>query len=627
MHLNVILQHLSRVLIQRMMSRFLALSIFLLFTFAANGQSVPAGFDLSNYGVRIEPDKRLILVLAALEMAETTNAAGQTEKLLNTPLSEKGLSFREQLRREHADLPEDLRRKISAFVAQHKKRHPRSTDAEIVAPFISMAYALTPVPELADPVITTDLPGDLLDVLDFAPLAREFYRRSGIGARLDGYTKAYLTDSDTTLRSSAREMVSELLGYLHTQPRLFIVEKVTTQAKKGKGKVLQQTETREHERKFVVVPEKLAPKGNINFLNIRDDYYVIVPPDTDLSFSDARRAFLQFVIDPLVLSHSKEVAPIRAWAKPILDERRKTNSNVSPDVFLAVSRSLVAAVDIRQAEFSQIKAATQAAIRKIDQIQANADKAAVKIDKKILDDQKRAVSADLEKLKQALSDEATLRLFEDYEKGAILSFYFAEQLKGIEDSGFDIASSLREMLASFDPVKEADRLTSTEQARKRAIATREARKANPEILAVVAENPVTRRLLDIQKVIDARDYARAEAELKDVLAGGSSDPRVYYNLGRVASLAAAGITNDPELQAQKLLDAKVAFSNVLSKATPDTDKALLSLTYVALARIYEHHDDDAYALKLYDMAIALNNVTGGAYQDAIAAKQRLIRQQ
>ena len=609
-----------------MATRFLPLFVILLFAAATNAQSVATGFDLSNYGVRIEPDKRLIVVLAALEAAETQNAANRPEKLIDTPLSEKGLRFREQLRRDHADLPEDLRRKISAFVSQHKRRHPNSTDAEIVAPFISMAYALTPVPELADPVITSDLPGSLLDVLDFAPLAREFYRRSGIGTKLDEYAKAYVTDSDATLRTSSREMVSELLSYLHTRPRLFITEKVTTETKKGKGKVLQQTETREHERKFVVVPEKLAPKGNINFLNIRDDYYVIVPPDTELSFSDARRAFLQFVIDPLVLSNSREIAPIRAWAKPILDERRKTDANISPDIFLAVSRSLVAAIDISQAEYMQIRAATQAAIRKIDEIQANADRSKIKVDKKLLDDEKKAVSADLERVRQAFSDEAKLRLFEDYEKGAILSFYFADQLKGIEESGFDIASSLKEMLASFDPLKEADRLASTEQARKRAIAAREARRAAPEIHSAVAENPVTRKLLDIQKVIDAKDYGRAEAELKNVLAGGSTDPRVYYNLGRVASLAAAAASDDPEREAQKLLDAKVAFSNVLSKATPDTDKALLSLTYVALARIDEYHDDEAYALKLYDMAIALKEMTGGAYQDAIAAKMRLIKQ-
>ncbi len=608
------------------MHRFLTVFSFLLLAVGINAQGVPAGFDLSNYGVRIEPDKRLIVVLAALELAEGPGADGKTGKLLNTPLSDKGSSFRQQLLRDHADVPEDLRRKISIFVSQHKRLHPRATDAEIIAPFISMAYALTPVPDLADPVITTDLPGSLLDVLDFAPLVREFYRRSGIAGRLDAYSRSYLADTDGTLRTSVREMVAETTNYLHTQPRLFITERVATETKKAGSKaILKQVETREHERKFVIVPEKLAPKGNITFLNIRDDYYVIVPPDTDVSFSDARRAFLQFVIDPLLLSHTREIGEIRTWAKPALDERRKVDPNISPDVFLAISRSLVAAADVRQSEYTQVRAATQLARQKIDQIQANADRSAVVIDKEKLDKEKLAVSEELKRTIQAFADEAALRLFEDYEKGAVLSFYFAEQLKGIEDSGFDIAASLREILASFVPAKESDRLAATAAARSRALAAREARRAAPEN-RVITENPVTLRLLEIQKVIDAKDYSKAESELKSVLKSGSADPRIYYTIGRVASLAAADMT-DPEQEAQKLLEAKVAFSNVLSSATPATDKALLSITYVALARIYEHLDDDAYAVKLYDKAIELSDITGGAYRDAMTAKQRLIKQQ
>ena len=608
----------------KMMQRFLIVAIAFLFAVQGFGQGSAPGMDLSNYGIRIEADTRLIVVLAALEMAETHNASGRGQPLLNAPLSEKGAGFREQVRRDFADLPEDLRRKISNFVTQHKKLHPRSTDAEIITPFVSMAYALTPAPELADPVITSDLPGPLLDVLDFAPLVREFYRRSGIVSKLDQYAKGYMSDADNRLRSSAREMVSELLDYLHTRPQLSVTERVKTESKKGK-RTLQRVETREHERNFIIVAEKLVPKENITFLNIRDDYYVIVPPDTELNNSDARRAFLQFIFDPLVLARSREVDAIRPWAKPILDERRKIDPNVSPDVFLAVSRSLVAAADIRQTLYTQTRRATQNARQTLDQIQAKADRSAVKPDQAKVDIEKLAVTAELERTKQILADEAVLRLYEDYEKGAVLSFYFAEQLKGVEDSGFDIASSLREMLASFDPRQESDRLTASDEARKRALAAREIRRAAPEKIAIV-ENPVTQRLLEIQKMIDSKNYAKAEGDLKQMLAGGATDPRIHFTMGRVSSLQATGI-NDQEEQAKKLLDAKVAYTNVLLAATPTTDKALLSLTYVALGRIYEYMDDNAYAIQLYDKAIELTDVTGGAYNDALLAKQRLIKRQ
>ena len=405
------------------MRRIFVFLVFFLFAAAVNGQNVPQGFDLSNYGVRVEPDKRLIVVLATLEMATTKNAAGVDERLLNIQLGENGAKFRDRLMLDNASLPDDLRRKITGFVAQYKRSHPKATDADLVAPFISMAYTLTPVPELADPVVTNDLPGSLLDVLDFAPLAREFYRRSTIGAKLDDYVKEYRADSDETLRNSTREMVSEILDYLHTRPKLTFAEKVKVETKKANSKSgsIQKIETREHERHFYVVPEKLAAKGNINFLNIRDDYYVIVPPDTDLSFSGARRAFLQFVIDPLILNYSREMVKIGDWAKPVLDERRKADASVSPDVFLSVSRSLVAAADVRQSEYLRLQIATDQARRKVDQMakddpsNTTGQSQASQVEtlgckqgnnKANIICKKWAVYDDLEKYKQALSDES-----------------------------------------------------------------------------------------------------------------------------------------------------------------------------------------------------------------------------
>ncbi len=255
------------------MRQILLVILVLSFVLAVSAQNVQPGFDLSNYGVRIEPDKRLMAVLAALEMAEMTDASGTTTKLINTPLSKKGAEFRSQLLADNASLNPDLRRRISTFVLQYKKLHPKATDAEITAPFISMASTLSPVPDLADPTNTADLPGALLDVLDFAPLAREFYRRSSMSSHLDDYVKTYRTEADGVLRGSARDMVSELLDYLHTRPQLFFTEKIKTATQKTKSKItLEKTETITHERHFSIVPEMLAPQGNINFLTARDDY-------------------------------------------------------------------------------------------------------------------------------------------------------------------------------------------------------------------------------------------------------------------------------------------------------------------------------------------------------------------
>ncbi|HQU83910.1 MAG TPA: hypothetical protein PKY59_12320 [Pyrinomonadaceae bacterium] len=587
---------------------FLFILIFGISTFAQT--NVPQGFDLANYGVKIEPDKRLMTVLATLEVARMKDANGNDVQALKTPLSEQGEVFRRQLNDDLSLLPADLRTKISVFIERYKRARPKATDAELVAPFISMSYTLAPVPDLADPVITNDLPGDLLDVLDFAPLVREFYRRSSFSTNLNEYVKTYLQTSDSKLRNSAKQMVSDLLGYLHTKPQIYYTEKVktTTQKTGSKKTTLQKTTEVSHERRFYIVPEMLAPNGNISFLNIGDDYYAIVPPDKDLSSSEARRAFLQYVFDPMVLSNSKDILGFRNNIKALLDERRKTNPNVSPDVYLAVSRSLVAAADTRQIENEKVRIATA--------------QARINIQNQKTEAEKRAVSTELEKFKQAASDETAAQLSEAYESGAVLAFYFSDQLKGLEDSGFDVASSMRDMILSLDTTKETNRLEQFAEARKRA----ESNRTTTVVKTVTIENPITNKLLAIQKTIEAKNYNQAQADLKQLLEQNPSEPRIFYNLGRVASLSAEGI-EDTNVRNQKLLEAKVAYENVIRSSTPQTDKALISLSYVALAKIYEFYDQNEYAVKIYEAAIKIGDVTGGAFREAMDGKARLLKNQ
>lgn len=595
-----------------------ALFAFLLFvvSLGVSAQAVPAGFDLLNYGVRIEPDKRVMVVLAALDAARTTNATGEVVPVLNPKLSPEGEKFRELLRSDLAVLNEGLRQRISSFVIQYKKRNPEATDAELVAPFVSMAYSLTQVPELADPVVTSDLPGNLLDVLDFAPLVRDFYRRSSISANLDDYVKNYQKIADGKLRSTSREMVNDLLSYLHTRPQLYYAEKIKTETKKSGSKTttLNKTETRERERRFYIVPEMMAPAGNVIYLNVKDDYVVVVPPDTDATFSEARRGFLQFVVDPIILNNAKDIATIRDSIKAILDERRKIDPKVSPDVYLTLSRSLVAAIDAKQSENVKRSIAMNQSRHRIDRAQTV--------------EEKRAISQELQRYQEVLADETALELSEEYDKGAVLVFYFAEQLKGVEDSGFDIASSMREMLLSFDPAKEPGRYASFAEARRRALAVRDERKRNP-VQSVISVNPVTTRLVEIQKLIDAKDYARAGADLKALLEQNPGEPRIYYSLGRVASLTAAGFdSRQADEQSAKLLEAKVAFENVIRIGQKQKiDAALLSLSYVALAKIYTFFDNRSYAMALYDAAIKVGDVSGGGYAEAFSAKQALLKDQ
>ncbi len=584
----------------------LLLAAFLIFSANVFAQT-PTGFDLTNYGVRIEPDRRVMVVMASLE------AAG-----LDTPLTAGGEKFRQELKADLQSVSPELRRKLVVFIEQYKRRHSQATNAEIISPFISMAYTLAPAPDFSDPLRETDLPGDLLEVLDFAPLVRELYR-AVLKTKLDDYVKEYQATGDA-MRPSTAKMVADLVGYLHTRPELTYIDRIKTQVKDSKGKKnLEKTELRERSRRFYIVPEMLAPKETVNFRNIGDDYFAIVPPATNLSVSEVRRAYLQFVIDPLVLRNNKEISTVRDGIKSLLDERRKSNPDVSPDVFLAVSRSLVAAVDARQIESEKTRIGTAQARRKIDQMKTEKEKL--------------AVSAELDAFKKTIANETALQLSEAYEKGSVLSFYFADQLKGLEDSGFDVAGSMREYLLAFDATKETNRLAQYAEARKSALAAREVRRKNAGNQEIVIDNPVTQKLVAIDRLTNSKNYAESEKQLAQLAAEFPNEAKIYYSQGRVASLSAVGVT-DETARNKRLLEAKNAYEKAIltTRKYPDPttnqpDAALISLSYVALARIYEFAGDTSYAIKIYEAAIAVGNVPDGAYNEAFAARERLVKEQ
>lgn len=581
----------------------------------------PQPFDLTQYGVKIEPDRRLIVVSLALE------AAG-----LDTPMTDKGTEFKNRVRADLDGLSPELVQKMKFFIEQYRKRHSTATPAEVAAPFISMAYSLGPVPDLNEPARATDLPGDLLEVLDFSPLVRQFYRsivRRGeqsytISQKVEEYYKEYQALGDL-MRPTTVRMVRDVLAYLHTKPTLVYTETVKTEIQRGKSKSekLRKTEYREHERRFFVVPDMFAAPGTVNFRNIGDDYYAIVPPATELDDSEARRAYLQFVLDPIVLKNSADVVAMKTGIRALLDERRKVKPEISPDFMLAVSRSIVAAVDARQPFHQRFQAETAEARR-------NSGKKPIS---ETVDSEGRKVVQLTPELylidgrfqMPRLEDELTLRLAEAYESGAVLSFYFAQQLKGLEESEFDIASVFRDMVLSFDASKESNRLQDSDAARKRAIAYREERRK--EALSVV-ENPVTKRLLEIEPMIKGQKYIEADKELKALLNANPSDLRIYYALGRVKSLSAAAVT-DVEERNEFIKEAQAHFSNLLTlaKDTPGTDPALISLTYVALGRLYEYYDQNEYAIRIYEAAIKIGDVKGGGYFEAIAARERLLKKQ
>jgi hypothetical protein len=560
-------------------------------------------FEVSEYGVQFESDPRLVVVMAALDAAGFDPAPGSTPS-----------TFRTKLRKDLANLDLDLRHRLQVFYERNKLPAP-ATPADEAARYVSLALALGPPPGLEAPARSDDLPQGLLEVLDFAPLVQEFYRRSGIDEQMVNYVRAYQAEGDR-LRAPTTEMVRSLLTYLHTRPLTFSQERVEIKNPDKKSKE-KRYEFREKQRRFLILPDLLAPRGAINFRIIGDEYYAIVPEGTDPASSELRRAYLQYVIDALVLRFNKEIAERREPIKQLLNERQKAGAQTSPDVFLTVTRSLVAAADARYDELRKREALGLDTRTKLSAAKFEADRATIT----------KSAQAEL----SAIQDETVARLADEYEKGAVLSFFFSDQLKGIENAGFDLANFFPDMIASFDPAREAKRPAEYAEARQRALTARAARLAARKAEAEgngasgatsVRDAALVRDLAAIEDTLRNKDYNEAEARLRELLKEYPREPRIFFALGQTASLAAMDAT-DEQVQVERLNRALGHYRMAIAAASPEDDKAILSRAHESMGRINAFLDNTVEAVKSFDEAIKIGDVRGGAYREALEGKKKL----
>jgi molybdopterin converting factor small subunit len=525
--------------------------------------------------------------------------------------------FRLKVRKDLANLDPDLRERMKTFYERNRLPAP-ATPADQAARYVSLALALSPPPDLTAPERSDDLPAGLLGVLDFAPLLREFYRRSGIDEHLVTYVRAYQAEGDR-IRQPTAEMLRGVLTYLHTRPITTTFERIEVKApssNKNKNKQTKTYSTRQKDRRFLILPDLLGPRGAINFRVIADDYYAIVPEGTDPTSSELRRAYLQYVIDALVLRFNKEIAARRDDIRKLLDVREKAGSQVSADVFLTVGRSLVAAADARYDEMRRLALLAQSGRARLNAAKDDATRTSIV----------KEVQAQI----VAIQDDTVARLADEYEKGAALTFFFSDQLKGIETAGFDISNFFPDMLASFDPAREEKRPAEYAEARQRSIAAREARiaarKAELETASNETKNPreaaLVRELSAVEDTLRSRNYIDAETRLKEMLRDFPGEPRIFFALGQTASLAAMDATDDP-IKIERLNRALGQYRLAIQASSPESDKAILSRAHEAMGRINAFLDNKDEALKEFDEVIKLGEVSGGAYQQAVEGKKRL----
>ena len=169
-------------------------------------------------------------------------------------------------------------------------------------------------------------------------------------------------------------------------------------------------------------------------------------------------------------------------------------------------------------------------------------------------------------------------------------------------------------------------------ARERALAARRARKSQSAEAAAAANEAdaartaLVKKLVEVEDMLRVRNYEGAEARLRALLQDYPGEPRVFYALGE-ATMQQARETTDDQLQLERLNRALAHYRMAVTAPTSASDPVVLSRSHAAMGRILAFMDQPEAAMKEFDAAIKLGRVPGGAYDEAVAAKQKLAAQQ
>lgn len=568
----------------------------------------PALLDLSDYGVTIGVEPRLVVVMSALDAAGFDPTPGKPPAL-----------FRARLRQEQAGLDADLRARLRRFYELNRLRDPAASPARDAARFVSLAFALGAPPSFEAPARGDEsLFEGVLDVLDFAPLVAEYFRKSGVEDRLPTYLAEHRAEGDRMRRQTA-DMVRSALNYLHTRPATTFLERTPAPAPakddKKKRDARPTFKTRERDRRFVVIPDLLAVPGAINFRVVGDDYFVVVPAGTDPSASEVRRAYLQYVIDPLVLRYNRDIALKRAEIRALLDARlRNSPGATGPDVFQSVTRSIVVAADARMTALARTESLSAEARARLPKLATPAERA--------------ALTKEVRERRTAIEDETTAELADAYERGAVLAFYFAERLSEQESAGFDFADSIPDLVSRIDPARELRRPAEYAEARTRASAARVLARKEAVKGAAAAERDdgrraqLIRQLDEVGRMLQARNYPEAETRLVALMGEYQREPRIFYALGQTFSVGASDAAGEA-VRDDRLRKALANYRFAIDAADRELDRSLLSRAYVSAGRILAFLDERDEALKMFDAAVQLGEVPDGSYRDAVEERKKL----
>jgi predicted negative regulator of RcsB-dependent stress response len=274
-------------------------------------EKAPSLVDPAGPTISLVPSESVFAMAAAL------NACGYNEGL------DDSAPVRKRVRDEINDAlakSEDARSKrdkVCLYIAQHRLT---GTERDI-SQYISLALYLSPPPALETTVDLTQMPPDSTQVVEIAPLLRDFAAAVDLHGIWLAVHHTYDQETDRLHDPLSRMIVSTNL-YL----------KMPASTYEG--------------RRFIVVIEPMLSPKLVNARVYGTDYVVVVSPvNGTIPMNDVRHTYLHYIIEPLLFSRSNAIDRMQ----PILKEVRDAplEFRYRADTVALVVECLIKAIEAR----------------------------------------------------------------------------------------------------------------------------------------------------------------------------------------------------------------------------------------------------------------------------------------
>ena len=266
-----------------------------------------------------EPDQTLFAVMAAVNAAGYDEGADRMER---TPI-------RAAVRKELAGRSIPSLAPLREFYAAHRLADP----ARDLSQYVSLALLLSGPPKFELTLSPVNLPPDVIELQDMAPLIAAFYEQAGI-AELWAKHLADMDQESERYQRMLAKVIQETNGYLRMETPTYLGVR------------------------FAVYINPLGAPGLTDARNYGDNYYIVSSPSTALPEEQMRHAWLHYLLDAYVLKYPN-IVQSKAELARITQRAGALDAAFRNSFSLLLTESLIRAIQARLSggdERSQVNA-------------------------------------------------------------------------------------------------------------------------------------------------------------------------------------------------------------------------------------------------------------------------------